>query len=240
MTANFSKLETVYRFFTGTGSSYDRVVVVCTCGLDRHWKKKIVGKVPAHSARILDQGCGTGILTLKIARAFPGCEVTGVELREEYLEPARKKAEAEGVRNVGFILGRAEYVVPEGDFDCITSSYLAKYADLDTLIANAGRMLRPGGLVIMHDFACPSNPVSLSIWHAWFRLLKIVGGRVWPEWRTVFHELPEFLRQSRWISEALEALEEHAFTEITVEPLTFGASVIVTARKPWVPPHRTY
>ncbi len=239
MTANRSKLEIVYRFFTGTGPSYDRVVVVCTCGLDRYWKKEMLAKIPADSTRILDQGCGTGILTLEIARAFPGCQVTGVELREEYLELAREKARSEGIRNIDFILGRAEDVVPEDEYDCIISSYLAKYADLDILIANGGKMLRPGGLVIMHDFTCPSNPVALSIWHAWFRLLKIAGGRAWPEWRIVFYELPEFLRKSPWLSETLDALGKHGFTDINVEQLTFGASVMVSARKPPVSPHRT-
>jgi demethylmenaquinone methyltransferase/2-methoxy-6-polyprenyl-1,4-benzoquinol methylase len=239
MTANRSKLDIVNRFFSGTGSSYDRVVVICTCGLDKYWKKKIIAKIPAYSARILDQGCGTGILTLEIARAFPGCEVTGVELRDEYLDLAREKARSIGIKNVRFILGRAEDVMPEGGFDCITSSYLAKYADLGALILNAGKMLRPDGLVIIHDFTCPSNHVFGSIWHAYLRILKIVGGRVWPEWRTVFHELPEFLRQSTWLPETLYALEEHAFIDITSEPLTFGASFVVTARKPDAPLHRT-
>jgi len=230
MAADLSKLETVYRFFTGTGSSYDRVVFACTCGFDGRWKKKILAKIPDGPVRILDQGCGTGILTLEIARAFPGCEVTGVELREEYLELAREKARAEGTGNVRFILGRAEDVVPEGEFDCITSSYLAKYAELGILVANARKMLRPGGLVIMHDFTRPSNLVFLSMWHAWFRILRFAGGRVWPEWRSVFSELPEFLHRSPWLPELLATLEEQGFTGIESEPLTFGASVIVTAR----------
>ncbi len=240
MTADISKLETVYRFFTGTGSSYDRVVVACTFGLDLYWKKKIMAKIPANPVRILDQGCGTGILTLGIARAFPGCEVTGVELREEYLELARKKAKSEGLPNVHFILGRAEDVVPEGEFDCITSSYLAKSAELGTLIANASKMLRPGGLVIMHDFALPSKLVFRAIWHAWFRILKMAGSRIWPEWRSVFRELPEFLRRSPWLPELLAAFEQQSFIDVESEPLTFGASIIVTAKKRGEPSRRTY
>ncbi len=239
MTANRSRLDIVHHFFSGTGPSYDRVVCICTCGLDKFWKKKILAKVPADPVRILDQGCGTGILTLEIARSFPGCEVTGVELREEYLELARDKARLEGIKNVNFILGRAEDVVPDGVFDCITSSYLAKYADLPVLLANARVMLRPGGLVIMHDFTLPSNPVFLSIWRAWFRILKIAGGRVWPEWSNVFRELPEFLHRSQWLSESLGLLEEQAFTDIESEPLFLGASVIVTARKRGESPRRT-
>lgn len=231
-----SKLDVVYRFFSGTGSSYDRVATVCTCGFDIYWKKRIIARIPAHPARILDQACGTGILTLQIARAFPGCQVTGVELRDEYLDIAREKARSSGTENVGFILGRAEDVVPEGAFDCITSSYLAKYAELGPLLANAGKMLRPGGLIIMHDFTAPANPVFLALWRAYFCLLRTVGSRIYPEWRTVFHELPVFLRQSTWLSEALALLREHAFRDVTCESLTFGTAAIVTARKPL---HRT-
>ncbi len=232
MAANRSRLDTVYRFFSGTGPSYDRVVVICTFGLDKRWKKSIIAEIPACPARVLDQGCGTGILTMEIARRFPGCEVVGVELRDEYLSLAREKAASAGVENVRLMLGRAEDVMPEGVFDCITSSYLAKYAELNTLAANAREMLRPGGLLIMHDFTCPSNPVFLSLWRAYFRLLRTFGAVIWPEGRTVFHELPEFLRRSDWVSEALAALEQNDFRDISIKSLTFGASAVITARKP--------
>jgi demethylmenaquinone methyltransferase / 2-methoxy-6-polyprenyl-1,4-benzoquinol methylase len=239
MSTNFSKLEVVQRFFAGTGFSYDQVVTVCTCGFDKYWKRRILARIPAHPARILDQACGTGILTLQIARAFPGCQVTGVELRDEYLDIARRKARAAGIGNVEFILGRAEEVVPAGDFDCITSSYLAKYAELDPLLANARKLLRPGGLIIIHDFTYPAQPLYLFLWRGYFRLMRTIGDRIYPEWRTVFHELPEFLRQSRWLPETLAALREHAFSDVRTQSLTFGTSAIVTARKSAGLPHRT-
>jgi len=68
MTTNLSKLAVVYRFFSGTGFSYDRVATLCTWGFDRYWKRRIIAAIPSGSARILDQACGTGILTLQIAR----------------------------------------------------------------------------------------------------------------------------------------------------------------------------
>lgn len=240
MNNDLSKLEVVQRFFSGTGFSYDQVVTVCTCGFDRYWKKVILAKIPANPARVLDQACGTGILTLAIARAFPGCRVTGVELRDEYLDIARDKARSAGIGNVEFVLGRAEDVVPEGYYDCITSSYLAKYAELDPLIANAWKLLRPGGLIIMHDFTYPANPLFLRLWRAYFHLMRMIGDRIYPEWRTVFHELPEFLRQSRWLPEVLASLRAHPFGDIRSESLTFGTSAIVTARKPENSPYRTF
>jgi demethylmenaquinone methyltransferase/2-methoxy-6-polyprenyl-1,4-benzoquinol methylase len=234
-----SRLDVVHRFFSGTGLSYDRVVVVCTCGLDKLWKKRIIAEIPDGSSRILDQGCGTGILTMDIARQFPGSEIVGVELRDEYLSLARQKASSAGLKNMQFILGRAEDVIPEGGFDCITSSYLAKYADLSSLAVNARKMLRPGGVIIMHDFTYPSNPVFLSLWNAFFLLLRTLGSRVWPEWRTVFLELQEYIGQSRWISEAFAALEKNDFRDISIKPLTLDVSAIITARIPGNQLHRT-
>jgi demethylmenaquinone methyltransferase/2-methoxy-6-polyprenyl-1,4-benzoquinol methylase len=239
MAADLSKLEVVHRFFSGTGFSYDKVVTICTCGFDTCWKKKIIAEIPPQPVCILDQACGTGILTMRIARRFPHCHVTGVELRDEYLDVARRKTRTSGIRNVDFILGRAEDVVLEGGYDCITSSYLAKYAELETLISNAERMLRPGGLIIMHDFTYPSNPAFLWLWQTFFRLLRIAGSRIYPEWRTVFHELPLFLQQTRWVSESTTWLNASGFRDITTKSLTFGSSALVTARKPQMSPHRT-
>ncbi len=231
MSANLTKLEVVDRFFSGTGFSYDQVAALCTCGFDRCWKKRIIAQIPARPGRIIDQACGTGILTFKIARRFPDCQIIGVELRNEYLDIARRKARTAGIRNVDFIPGRAEDVVLEGGCDCITSSYLAKYAELGSLIANAKKMLRPGGLIIMHDFTYPGNPIFLSFWRAYFQILRRLGAAIFPEWRTVFNELPAFLRQTRWVSESLSAMKDNGFSDITLESLTFGASAILTAKK---------
>jgi demethylmenaquinone methyltransferase/2-methoxy-6-polyprenyl-1,4-benzoquinol methylase len=208
------------------------VATICTCGFDKYWKRRIIESIPARPACIVDQACGTGILTLKIAREFPDCRVVGIELRDEYLTIAREKARTSGIRNVDFILGRAEDVVLERGCDCITSSYLAKYAELGKLISNAGKMLRPGGIVIMHDFTYPSNPVFLSLWQTYFKLLRMIGSRIFPEWRTVFYELPEFLRQTTWLSDSLTIMKENGFSAVTGKSLTFGSAAIITARKP--------
>lgn len=227
-----SKLEVVDRFFSGTGSSYDKIVVLGTCGLDKYWKSLLLARIPQRPARIVDQACGTGIVTVEIARRYADCRVTGVELREEYLDYAREKARALGLTNVDFVLGRAEDIVVDGPCDCITSSYLAKYAELPLLAQNSARMLRPGGLVIAHDFTCPSNPVFRSIWLAYFQILRWVGKRAFPEWRIVFDELPSFLRQTRWVDELTAALRDNGFCDVRAESLSFGAAAIVTARKP--------
>ncbi len=225
------RVELVHRFFSGTGPTYDWVVNLCTFGADIWWKKRILEKIPKGSTRIMDQGCGTGILTFQIARKFPHSRIVGVELRDEYLNIAREKARALKLGNVDFILGRAEDVLLEDNFDCITSSYLAKYVELGILIRNIKKMLQNGGVLVMHDFTYPRNRTVASIWESYFRLLQIVGDWKYPQWREIYYRLPKFMRETNWATDLTRILGENAFSDIHNQSLTFGTSAIVTARK---------
>jgi len=226
-----SGVEVANRFFEGTGRSYDLIVNLCTLGFDLWWKERLLRKIPPNPARIVDQACGTGILTFKIARRFPSCRVTGVELRSEYLDLAGDKAKSLKLDNVDFLLGRAEEVVVEGPVDCIISSYLAKYAELTGLIQTAQIMLRRGGAIVMHDFTYPSGSFFKRLWEFYLRILQRLGSVFFPEWKTAFYEIPGFLKQTRWPSEVIGELEANGFTRIRTETLTRGTAAIVTAVK---------
>jgi demethylmenaquinone methyltransferase / 2-methoxy-6-polyprenyl-1,4-benzoquinol methylase len=218
------------RFFAGNAATYDWVVHLWTLGLDRFWKRKIIAEIPPAPRRLIDQACGTGILTLRLARRFPGCLVFGVDLNPEYLALADRKAGALGLgKNVAFIQGRAEDVFLKGPFDGIASSYLAKYADLEKLVEAAARMLRPGGVVVMHDFTYPENPFVRFFLGVYFRIMQALGSHAFPRWKTVFHELEDFLKHSRWASELAAALETHGFGRIHARRFTLGCAAVVSA-----------
>ena len=152
-----SRLHLVELFFSGTGPSYDAMVHYATLGIDRRWKRQIVAQVPSASRRILDLASGTGILTRALAERFPSADVVGVELREEYLAVARDKP----LPNVSFHLGRAEDYSSDTPFDCVVSSYLAKYADLPRLAAAAASWLTPGAAFSRTTLRC--HPVPYSV-----------------------------------------------------------------------------
>ncbi|MBI4196023.1 MAG: class I SAM-dependent methyltransferase [Betaproteobacteria bacterium] len=225
------RLELVNRFFSGTGTTYDFMVNFATFGIDRRWKRRIVDLLPLNPSRVLDLACGTGILTLAIARRYPDCQVVGVELRDEYLEIAREKVRRLGIRNVEWVLSRAENYQSSEPFDCVCSSYLAKYADLKRLTRNTTDMLNDGGLLLMHDFTYPPKAYLASIWRFYFKTLQLAGSRLFPAWREIFSGLPRFIEQTRWVSELQEALRENGFRDIRTEHLTAHGSAIITARK---------
>jgi demethylmenaquinone methyltransferase/2-methoxy-6-polyprenyl-1,4-benzoquinol methylase len=223
--------ELAEQFFSGNGATYDQIASFSTLGLDGWWKRKVLNKIPKTSNRIIEQASGTGILTFKIARLLPKCRIVGVELHEEYLNIARKKARDLQLTNVEFIHGRAEEVILDGEFDCIASAYLAKYVDLDLLVAHAKKMLREGGVFVMHELTRPTNPLFVALWKMHFKFLQTYGKWKHPEWELAFRDLPLLLTETRWVDELTQALRANKFLDIKVETLLLGASVIVSARK---------
>ena len=223
-----SRLALVERFFAGTADSYDFIVHATTLGADGRWKRRIVDAIPKGARRILDLASGTGILTFAVAERFPEAQVIGVELRDEYLQIARRRARERGLDRVEFVLGRAEDY-REGRYDAIVSSYLAKYADLAVLAHHARSMLEPGGLVLMHDFTYPSNPTAERWWRLQFALIQPVFGTLYPAWRPAFAGLPQLIRETRWVEEWVGSLRSHGFDPV-VEELSAHGATMVTAR----------
>jgi len=221
----------VERFFRGTGSTYDRVVDVATFGIDRLWKRRIVAMIPPHAGRILDLACGTGISTLAIARRFPNSRIVGVELREEYLALAREKLRRRGAATIELVLSRAEDYRDAQPFDCIASSYLAKYADLPRLVAACRAMLRDGGVFLAHDFTFPRGRLRVALFRLYFKALQRVGGALLPAWREIYYGLPRLIEETRWLPELEQALRANGFRDIAVRHLTLYGSAIVSARK---------
>jgi demethylmenaquinone methyltransferase/2-methoxy-6-polyprenyl-1,4-benzoquinol methylase len=237
------RLDLVERFFRGTGSTYDFMVHAATLGIDRLWKRRmvrIVRELARDPRTILDLACGTGISTFAFATAFPNASITGVELRDEYLERARAKCA--GVQpnaptinrypNIEFVLSRAETYATDQRFDVVSASYLPKYADLPVLVDKLTQWLEPNGVVVMHDFTLPPNRVALAVWRVYFWMLQTIGTKIFPAWKEIYDGLPKLIESTQWTNELQALLRDRGFRDVTFEWQTLWGSAIITARAP--------
>jgi 2-polyprenyl-6-hydroxyphenyl methylase / 3-demethylubiquinone-9 3-methyltransferase len=95
----------------------------------------------------LDVGCGGGLLAEEFAKL--GCRVTGVDPSEPSLETAREHAAEQGLK-VDYLVARGEDL-PFGDdrFDFVYCCDVLEHVDsVDRTIAEAARVLRPGGVYL--------------------------------------------------------------------------------------------
>jgi demethylmenaquinone methyltransferase/2-methoxy-6-polyprenyl-1,4-benzoquinol methylase len=234
--SKMAKKELIEKFFFNTGKSYDQVVSIFTLGIDRLWKKRMIEKMVLHFGeaapkKILDLACGTGILTTAIAERFPESEVVGVDISPDYLEVAWRKAHKKKIKNTSFILASAEEFSSSSPFDCVMASYLAKYADIPLLIKNLSGMINPGGVLLFHDFTYPKDRFYQMLFEGYFKVAPVLGGLLYPEWKAILRELPNVIRETKWVSELTEALNREKFSGITVESLTLEGSALVSAKK---------
>jgi ubiquinone/menaquinone biosynthesis C-methylase UbiE len=112
--------------------------------------------------RVLEIGCGTGILTLGIASEVE--RVIGTDISPEMITVARQKAEAQDVDNVTFrVADGYELPFEEASFDAVLIfNTLHVVKEPETLLGEAHRLLKPGGpLITATD--CYAEPVPLRI-----------------------------------------------------------------------------
>jgi ubiquinone/menaquinone biosynthesis C-methylase UbiE len=103
---------------------------------------------------VLDAGCGSGSMTRQIAAAESSATVVGIDLREPYLDFARRKAESENLTNVTFEKGDVRALpFPDATFDIVWHKYLLQWVgDPQAAMTEFARVTKPGGLVVSCNF----------------------------------------------------------------------------------------
>jgi ubiquinone biosynthesis O-methyltransferase len=122
--------------------------------------------------RILDVGCGDGILALELSRR--GAHATGVDVSERMIAAARKRAERHE-DTVGFEIGKAEALPFESDsFDVVVAiTVLCFIEDAAGAMREMARVLKPGGRLIVGE---------LGTWSSWAAVRRIKGWLGAPVW----------------------------------------------------------
>ena len=149
---------------------YDRGMQIVTMGCLARVHRDIAGWLPSQpvagrGARVLDLGCGTGVLAVRLARQ--GCRVTGIDASTAMLAQAARRVQAQGLEAQVILreLGIAELDPAFGDatFGAVTATLL--FSELspderDYALAQARRVLVPGGPLLVADEVRPDSALG--------------------------------------------------------------------------------
>ncbi|MBF6023519.1 bifunctional 2-polyprenyl-6-hydroxyphenol methylase/3-demethylubiquinol 3-O-methyltransferase UbiG [Lysobacter niastensis] len=178
----------------------------------------VAGRTPLKGTRVLDVGCGAGLLSE--AMAAEGAQVTALDLAPELVKVARLHGLESGVK-VDYRLQSVESLAAEmpGEFDAITCMEMLEHVpDPGSVIRACASLLKPGGRLFLSTLN--RTPAAFA--------LAIVGAeyvaRILPKGT---HQYRDFIKPSElaaWLRAAGLHLED--VSGLMYEPWRNSARVI--------------
>lgn len=214
---------------------YDLANRVLTAGFDERWRKKAIALLaPPPGGRIADLCCGTGDLVFHLLRVDPTLDVTGIDFCEPMLVRARERARSAQRAKSTFV--EADVMqLPFGDaeFDGATMGFsLRNVVDVDAVLEEALRVLRPGARFVNLDVSKAPNRVWKRFFDAYFYgVVPLVGGIVGGS-REAYRYLPNSLTHHPNAVELRQRFERAGFADAGYLPLMGGSIAIHYGTKP--------
>ena len=178
----------------------------------------IAARVALGGARVLDVGCGGGILSEALARA--GAQVTGIDLAPRVLEVARLHLHESG-QNVDYREVSVEALAVESPatFDAITCMEMLEHVpDPGSVIAACATLLKPGGRLFLSTLNRTPQAFVTAIAGAEYLLNLLPRGT---------HHYAQFIRPSELASTLRVAgLELEDLSGLAYNPYSRHASVM--------------
>jgi ubiquinone/menaquinone biosynthesis C-methylase UbiE len=119
-------------------------------------------------ARVLDVCCGSGASAIPAAEMVgSGGFVLGVDLAENLLELARRKAKQRGLKNLDFRAGdMLDLGLPESSFDAVVCVFGIFFVpDMQAAVGKLWRLVRPGGVLAITTWGPRFfEPANTALW----------------------------------------------------------------------------
>jgi 2-hydroxy-4-(methylsulfanyl)butanoate S-methyltransferase len=172
----------------------------------------------ASARSLLDVGGGSGAFSIALCAANPALRATVLDLPAVLPIAADGCAAAGLADRISLLPGDATATRWPGDQDVVLMSYLISALDedqIDLVLARATASLRPGGLLVLHDFALDDDGVGPPFAALWFlQYLAYHPGGI-----------------SFSAAELADRLRAHGFTDVSADVLIPEITKVIISRK---------
>ncbi len=177
--------------------------------------ERLVTYLPETAERVLELGCGTGNLTLRLLERYPAARIVTVDASPELLELTRQRAGQDAERLESRCERFEEFQSAEGSHDLVVSSIsLHHVVDKGPVYQGLARALAPGGHFLFSDELKGANARLHGInWEVWLAFCRRDGGCTPEELRGLV-EHAEAHDHFTSLTEHLRLLEDAGFVDL--------------------------
>jgi demethylmenaquinone methyltransferase/2-methoxy-6-polyprenyl-1,4-benzoquinol methylase len=250
------KTHKVHGVFEGVARNYDLMNDLMSGGVHRLWKDSFIRRIrPRAGLRYLDVAGGTGDIAFRLRKKMIGLsddlmsgdnndhpivrlsdhpDITVCDLTYNMLSVGRDRAIDKGWLNeFEWVTGNAEALpFPDKSFDVYTISFgLRNVTRIDDALAEARRVLKPGGRFFCLEFSHVENPLFAKAYDAYsYAVIPRIGELVAKD-RESYQYLVESIRKFPAQRVLKKRLLEAGFDRAEYENLTGGIACIHSATR---------
>ena len=225
------KAGKVHGVFSSVASRYDIMNDLMSGGIHRLWKDAMMDWLaPRPGQRLLDVAGGTGDIAFRfLRRAGEGASAVVCDMTEAMLVEGRKRAEAADLGDrLDWVVGDAMALPFESaSFDRYTISFgIRNVTRIDAALAEAFRVLRPGGRLMVLEFSQLPNPMMQKAYDTYsFNVIPGMGKLVTGD-RDSYQYLVESIRRFPPQEEFASMIRAAGFEQVKYRNLTMGVAAL--------------
>jgi demethylmenaquinone methyltransferase / 2-methoxy-6-polyprenyl-1,4-benzoquinol methylase len=165
----------VRRMFDRVAPRYDLANTVLSFGRDRRWRERAARATELAAGEVaVDVACGTGALTVELARLEPRASVFGMDFSWEMVRRAEGRVHGLAVADA------MRLPLRDASVDVVTIAFgLRNLPEPGQGLLELRRVLRPGGRLVVCEFSRPVVPVLRQVYDRYLhRLLPLAARRI--------------------------------------------------------------
>lgn len=193
------KAGRVHGVFSSVAARYDLMNDLMSARIHRVWKEAALDWLaPRRGMRLIDVAGGTGDIAFRFLRRLGGAgSVTVCDMTAAMLDEGRKRADRDRVEGVEWVCGDAmKLPFPDCSFDAYTIAFgIRNVTRIEDALAEAWRVLRPGGRFICLEFSTIPQPGLAAAYDLYsFNVIPALGKLVTGD-RASYQYLVESIRR---------------------------------------------
>jgi len=216
--------------FGSVASRYDLMNDAMSLGIHRLWKDAMLDWLaPRAGQKLLDVAGGTGDIAFRFLKRAGQGHATVLDLTEPMLAEGRKRAEAERLgTSLDWVVGDA-MALPFADnsFDVYTISFgIRNVTRPERALAEAYRVLRPGGRLMVLEFSTVPNDLMSRVYDLYsFQIIPRMGQMIAND-RDSYQYLVESIRRFPDQESFLAMIRQAGFENAGYRNLTLGVACL--------------
>lgn len=223
------KASLVREVFDNVAPRYDLMNDLMSVGIHRLWKSAMIDWLhPRPDMKLLDVGGGTGDIAFRF-RAHGGGPVVVCDINKEMLSVGRDRAIDRNMpEGLSWVCGDAETLpLPDRSVDAYTIAFcLRNVTHIDAALAEARRVLKPGGRFLCLEFSQVVLPLFRKLYDEYsFHVLPWIGQLVAGN-RDAYQYLVESIRKFPPQEELAERMRAVGLEQVRYRNLSAGIAAL--------------